>query len=271
MLSYSTLGLPDVPFSEQCALLKTYEYGGVEIALTPAQIARRGDAAYWREIATTAQNAGLAITNLHLGNPRLYADPSAPRLLNRDSRELNFHLELVRAMFEIAEHLRCPLATTASGAPVAGMDDAESWERLLNSLREVTNDTPDGCQFLIEHEPEHFIRSTDQIIRLFNETAGKVACNLDVGHLEVAGEPLGDSIRSLGTIIRNVHLEDIKDRVHKHLLPGDGDINFQEIADALKEIGYQGPMTVDLYPYAKAPIPALESGQRVSREHFEVM
>jgi sugar phosphate isomerase/epimerase len=47
-----------------------------------------------------------------------------------------------------------------------------------------------------------------------------------------------------------VHLEDIgKNRVHQHLTPGKGVMDFKGIFTALEEVGYGGWTTVELYPY----------------------
>ena len=50
--------------------------------------------------------------------------------------------------------------------------------------------------------------------------------------------------------IAHVHLEDIgANRVHQHLVPGKGSIDFVALFAALDEIGYGGWVTVELYPY----------------------
>jgi sugar phosphate isomerase/epimerase len=49
-------------------------------------------------------------------------------------------------------------------------------------------------------------------------------------------------------------LEDIAaTRVHHHLIPGDGAIDFGSVFQAIKDIGYQGWVTIELYPYVDDP------------------
>jgi sugar phosphate isomerase/epimerase len=63
--------------------------------------------------------------------------------------------------------------------------------------------------------------------------------------------------------ISHVHLEDIgKNRVHQHLVPGDGAIDFPAIFAALSDIRYNGHVTVELYPFENSP-------QRVAKRAFE--
>lgn len=257
MLSYSTLGLPDWSFEHLCLLLRQFGYGGMEIALTPEHVIRRADSSFWADTQAIARELEVEITCLHLGNPKLYRDPNTPRQLHSNPSDSAYHLNLIHAAFEIAERLSCPRVAAAVGSANAELSESESWNRIGEFSREALAVRPEGVELLMEHEPEHFLATTDQILRLFDLTDGAIACNLDVGHLEVAGEPIGDSIRKLGAVIHNVHLEDIKDRKHQHLLPGDGDIDFDDMNAALREINYRGPLTVDLYPYAHAPIVAL--------------
>ena len=50
------------------------------------------------------------------------------------------------------------------------------------------------------------------------------------------------------------HLEDIADtRVHRHLIPGRGAIDFEATVRAIDATGYNGWLTVELYPYIDNP------------------
>ena len=52
-------------------------------------------------------------------------------------------------------------------------------------------------------------------------------------------------IKELSDYIFHFHLEDISsDRVHYHLIPGDGSINFKKIFDAINDIGYDDFVTM---------------------------
>ena len=260
MLSYSTLGLPEWDLENLCLLLGRFGFGGIEIALTPDHVARRSDDRYWTRAKETAAETGMTIVNLHLGNPRLNPDATRrePTLLNDDAAVRRRWTETMLAACEIAGRLGCERLTVLSGPPNPNLDIEAAWRRLVEQLKTPIAECPPGCSLLLEHEPEHFVRSTDDLLRLHRETGGRVQTNLDVGHLEVLPEPIGPAIERLGKIIRNVHLEDIKDHVHRHLLPGDGDIDFAEVGRALKKIGYDGPLTADLYPFADRPIVAIK-------------
>ena len=53
---------------------------------------------------------------------------------------------------------------------------------------------------------------------------------------------------------RHFHLEDIAaTRVHHHLIPGEGAIDFAATLQAIRASGYDGWITIELYPYVDDP------------------
>jgi sugar phosphate isomerase/epimerase len=70
-------------------------------------------------------------------------------------------------------------------------------------------------------------------------------------------------VRRLGKLIRHVHLEDIAPtRVHHHLIPGEGAIDFGAALKALKEVNYDGWVTIELYTCHENP----DHAAKVARE-----
>ena len=62
------------------------------------------------------------------------------------------------------------------------------------------------------------------------------------------------TIPRLAKYIRHFHLEDIAaTRVHHHLVPGEGAIDFAATFRAIRQIGYDGWVTIELYPYVDDP------------------
>ncbi len=105
----------------------------------------------------------------------------------------------------------------------------------------------------IEPEPGLFIQTAEEFIE-FRDRHFKheplIQMNCDIGHLFCVGEDPAEVIRDYSQHISHVHLEDIgKNRVHQHLTPGKGVIDFEEVFDALDAIQYKGRVTVELYPY----------------------
>lgn len=154
-----------------------------------------------------------------------------------------------------------PEATVTPMAPPAQVAALEAEIAALVEAR------PAGVVLLVEQEPEHVIHSAAQLAALSERFPGAVFANYDVGHGHVLGEDIGTAIRRLGPRLRNVHLEDIKGRVHKHLLYGEGDVDFAAVFAALRDIGYRGDYTPDLYPFKDDWKRAMEASVAFLKEH----
>lgn len=80
-------------------------------------------------------------------------------------------------------------------------------------------------------------------------TQNKAFC-VDSGHAHAAvggGYPaIGDHIRVFKDYIRVLHLHDNNGESDQHLLPGQGTINWKELFETLKEIGYDGYINYEL-------------------------
>jgi len=100
----------------------------------------------------------------------------------------------------------------------------------------------------IEPEPRLVVGSSRDMIEMMSAVGSpRLKVNLDIGHAQVTDDDLVESIRLLGSSIVHLHLEDIAGRVHKHLLFGEGDVDFVAVRQALDEIGYRGPYVADLF------------------------
>lgn len=80
-----------------------------------------------------------------------------------------------------------------------------------------------------------------------------IAC-LDIGHAEMKGSNTSapEMIRALGSKLKALHIHD-NDKLHdSHQIPFSMDINFTEVAKALKEINYNGYLTLECDQYLNA-------------------
>ena len=105
----------------------------------------------------------------------------------------------------------------------------------------------------VEPEPGLFIETAAEYLEFKNRffrDEPMVRMNCDIGHLFCVGDDPAGVIRSLPEHVAHIHLEDIgKNRVHQHLTPGRGVIDFAAVFAAIEEVGYTGWTTVELYPY----------------------
>ncbi len=106
----------------------------------------------------------------------------------------------------------------------------------------------------MEYEPGLLVERADELAGLIREIgAENFGANLDFGHSHLAGEVPSHVAGRLASRIFHIHLEDISNRKHYHLIPGEGDIDFEDIFRALAGIDYDGFVTVELYTFPENP------------------
>jgi sugar phosphate isomerase/epimerase len=113
-----------------------------------------------------------------------------------------------------------------------------------------------GVKILVEPEPGLLLENSEQFLRFIkNINSDCVGLNFDMGHFFCVREDPAALIYNLAEHIGHFHLADIAHtRVHNHLIPGQGAVDFLSIFKAISEINYQGFITVELYPYQDDPV-----------------
>jgi sugar phosphate isomerase/epimerase len=203
----------------------------------------------------------LTISNINAFMMNAVADPRQPywhpSWIDPDPHYRAIRREHTKRAARLAHDLGAPHITTEPGGPLA---DGQSWaaaaatfyEELMPCL-EVAEQL--GVPILIEPEPGLMIERFDQY-RTFVERIDSplVGLNFDIGHAYCVGEDPQDWIDAMQGQTRHYHLEDIAPtRVHEHLAPGQGAIDFAATLAAIKKSGYDGWLTVELYPYQEDP------------------
>jgi len=267
MLCYSTGSLPDSFTASQITeILLPTPFRGVELVIIPEHLRRASDTGYWLGFRLELESRGLCIRNVQLGFPFLLGPVAhSPGLSSLDPVGRNRRVGAVLTAANIAEMLGSPHITVTTGLPEREGDFALQEKIFFASLSEIVSRLPKSLKVSIEQEPEHVIHRTDQLLFLCKSFEGEVFSNFDVGHSFVAGEDPAACVRALGKHLSNIHLEDIKGRVHRHLMYGDGDIDFKALFAALNEIGYSGDLTPDLYPFKDEPVKALAASAEFLR------
>ena len=95
--------------------------------------------------------------------------------------------------------------------------------------------------------PESFCRHIDAV-----NDESFVAC-LDIGHAEIMGAEVSavGMIKALGTRLKALHIHDNSKYLDSHQIPFSRDIDFEAVAKALKETGYNGYLTLEATDYFK--------------------
>ena len=70
----------------------------------------------------------------------------------------------------------------------------------------------------------------------------------------------------MGSDVKHIHFVDCESSSEDHLIPGDGEMDFPRIVSYLKEVGYDGYLSLELFSrYANEPDFSAERGYKVIR------
>ena len=201
-----------------------------------------------------------------------YEDPDFRAFLQRALRDMGFHLNSIHIHMKhrdpasdlanldltqrdkaLADHKQAvDLAAELGGCilvthdiVIPEPDEEEGPEKLaafVQNVGEVAEyAAAAGVRLALENmgkggytcEPERLLSLMDAL------GAPNVGVVIDVGHRNLAGDPAA-ALRAIGEHLITLHLHDNHGELDEHLLPGRGNIAWQEVNRALGDIGYDG-------------------------------
>ena len=260
-LAFSTNAYLNYSFAETCDRLAKIGYAGVEIMADvphawPAYLLPSHKAAIREALATNK----LAVSNvnafmMHAVNDRRqkYWHPS---WIEPDANYRQVRIDHTTRALTLAAELGAPCITTEPGGPLEGRPWGECLKLFVEMLKPVVAHAEKvGVPLLIEPEPDLLIETADQYLEFARHfDSPYLGLNFDIGHFYCVKDDPAATVRKLAPLIRHVHLEDIAaTRVHHHLIPGEGVIDFHGTLAALKEVGYAGWVTIELYTCHENP------------------
>ncbi len=272
-LAFSTNAYLKFSFSEAVGRLAAIGYRGVEIM---ADVPHAWPACLLDEqkqaIRKTLAEHRLAISNVNAFMMNAISDPRQrywhPSWIEPDRHYRQIRIDHTCRALTLARELGAPCITTEPGGPV---EPGGSWSAALQlfveGLKPVAEHAEkEGVLLLIEPEPGLLVETADQFLELMQHIdSPAIGLNFDIGHFYCVGDEPAPTVHRLASYTRHFHLEDIAaTRVHHHLIPGEGAIDFAATLQAIKQIGYQGWITIELYPYVDNPDDAARTAlQRV--------
>lgn len=206
----------------------------------------------------------LSVSNVNANTAMGYYDdapPSAffePSIITANENDRAWRVAYTKQAIDLAAATGAPAVCVATGRPLPGNLPERAHEYLRESLHEILDYAePRDVEVGIEFEPELLVECTDEVLTLIDDVGrASLGVNLDLGHAAVYGEDPAESIRASAGHITGVHLEDIvggRRGKHYHRIPGEGDLDFRAIFDALDDVGYDGFATLELYTYPDRP------------------
>ncbi len=272
-LAFSTNAYTKFTLPEACDGIAAAGYKAVEIlADAPHAYPPTYSEHEARRLRERLAALGLVPVAINANTAMGYFDPLPaaltfePSLISASEVYREDRLSIIRQALALANRLGVPVVTITTGQPLSGEPSEVLWGRLVDGLEHVVRAADlAGIDVAIEPEPGQFIETAADLKRLLDEMGhARLGANLDVGHAWCAGDDPAQAARLLAGHLMHLHLEDIKDRRHYHLIPGLGEIDFAAIRRALDEVGYNRAAAVELYTYPDEP-------DRAAREAFRVL
>jgi sugar phosphate isomerase/epimerase len=204
---------------------------------------------------------GLAISNVNGFMMNAVADPRQPywhpSWIEPDPNYRAIRREHTKRALALAAELGAANLQTEPGGPLA---PGQSWNAAARLFYDelmpcVEAAEKHGVMLLIEPEPGLLIERFEQYLEFAAWVDSPwLGLNFDIGHAYCVGEDPERWIARMAPHTRHYHVEDIAaSRVHRHLIPGEGAIDFAATLREIAQSGYDGWLTVELYPYIDRP------------------
>jgi sugar phosphate isomerase/epimerase len=276
-LAFSTNAYTKFPLLDALEGIKRAGFTGVEIlADAPHAYPDAIDDALISNLNRTLERLNLQVSNVNANcsfgywkdaPPEPYFEPSliSPNPKYREDRK-----RLIFKALEFAKQIGAKNISITSGRCLGGMPPDAAAKQFRDSIAPVLDRADQlGVNVGIECEPglylEYAQELADWIARLSHPRFG---ANLDVGHSHVMGEGITTVVNQLAGKIWNLHIEDLPGRKHYHMIPGEGNYDWQPLRAALNKIKYDRFATVELYTHTQDPQRAAEKSFAFLSQQF---
>ncbi len=205
---------------------------------------------------------------------RFVLDPARkhrPTLLD-EPPEAARRLAFLERCVEQAVALGAPVVTTWSGRAPEGLPAGVAFARLVEGLRAAAAHAgARGLRLGFEPEPGMLVERAADWPRVRDAVAHPaLGLALDVGHcLALREDPPEAWIRRFAADLVVVQLDDHRAGTHEHLMFGEGDLDLPAVARALHEVGYAGPLEVELSRHSATAPEASAASLAALRRAFE--
>jgi sugar phosphate isomerase/epimerase len=261
-LAYSSNAYLNFSIEETIARIAGLGYQGMELL---ADVPHAWPAGLLKErihaIRKCLKENRLAISNVNGFMMNAVADPRQPywhpSWIEPDPHYRAIRREHTKRTLRLAKELGGPSIQTEPGGPLA---PGQSWHAAADLFYDEIMPCVALAEklemfLLIEPEPGLMIERFEQYLEFAGRIGSPwVGLNFDIGHAFCVGEDPQQWIARMAPHTKHYHLEDIAaTRKHAHLVPGRGVIDFPAVLREIAASGYQGWITVELYPYIDDP------------------
>lgn len=262
-----TAGFSNYPIERAFEAAARHGYDGIEIGgFRPHAYApdlASGGAETIRRLSRTYHLPIVSYAPENTGSP--YSLVFADRKMNEES------LEYFKLTLEMAKEIGSEYCMLACNHPGYGRNREEVKKRFIENMR-ILAEHGEAIGQTIILEPvtpyEGTIITTSDDVRwaLDQVDSPRFQCMLDLACPVTCREPVSAYFEKMGQSVRHIHFIDCISASEDHLIPGDGEIDFPSLVSYLKEVGYDGYLSLELFSrYAGEPDFAARRGYQVIR------
>ena len=275
-LAYSSNAYMQFSIEETIRRVAALGYGGLELLADVPHAWPAGLLPERKEaIRACLDECGLEIANVNAFMMNAVADPRQPywhpSWIEPDPHYRAIRREHTQRALALAAELCAPSIQTEPGGPLEpGGSRQFALKRFYDELMPcVETAQRREVALLIEPEPGLLIETFEQYLEFAARVDSPwVGLNFDIGHAFCVGEDPQDWIATMAPHTRHYHIEDIAaDRTHAHRIPGRGAIDFRAALREIAQTGYDGWITVELYPYIDQP----DEAGREAKKYLEAI
>ena len=272
-LGYSTNAFTQYSLAESIEKIAALGFKGIEIMcdqphLYPPEYSDADLKALKREL----DRLDLVVTNLNSFTLFAVGDTYLPSWIEPDKKRRDIRIKHTLECLNIAQALGCDNISIPPGGPLMDMASSEAMMLFYKGLEEVIPEAERlSVKLLVEPEPDLLIERTSEFQDFIKHIKSPaVGINFDIGHFFCAGEDPARAFEMLEDWVGHVHIEDIgNSRIHQHIVPGDGAIDFESVLRVMNLLGYDGHISLELYPYVNGPEIAGEKSLAYLKPLFE--
>ena len=127
----------------------------------------------------------------------------------------------------------------------------EQWDKLIADTKLICAEAEKQNVYLaMEFEPGFVADNTEKMLKAFKEIhSPMLLVNADIGHVFLQDEDPMAALEKCRGLVVHAHLENMAKGVHNHLIPWEGDMDLKAYLSKLKEIGFDGNASLDVYQY----------------------
>lgn len=252
-LAYSSNGFKRFDILKTIDILADIGYEGIEILQDiPHAFPQETDDEKLDAILDKLAERNLEISNMNAFMTYGFIDNWHPSFVELEESERRRRIDYTYDCIDMAVKLGAKTISTQPGGPMEGIERDWANKVFIEAMEELADYAEKkGITILVEPEPDLTIETSDQFIEFKKAVpSDAIALNFDIGHFFCVNE---DPIRLVDKLLpytKHYHLEDIAEsRVHEHLIPGTGAIDIPGVLKQIKSTGYEGYITIELYPF----------------------